>query len=62
MTSIVVTHDMANAFKVADRVVMLHHGKIIFDGTPEQIKTTDNEDVQRFVRGEADEEELAGLR
>lgn len=62
MTSIVVTHDMANAFKVSDRIVMLHHGKLIFDGTAEQIKTTDNEDVQRFVRGEADEEELAGLR
>ena len=62
MTSIVVTHDMATAFKVADRIVMIHQGKIIFDGTQEQIKASDNADVQRFVRGEADEAELAGLR
>lgn len=62
VTSIVVTHDMNNAFKVADRIVMLHGGKLIFDGTPEEIRATDDENVQRFVRGEADEEELAGLR
>ncbi len=62
MTSIVVTHDMANALKVADRLVMLHHGKLIFDGTPEQIQTTEDLNVRRFVKGEADEEELAGLR
>jgi phospholipid/cholesterol/gamma-HCH transport system ATP-binding protein len=61
MTSIVVTHDMATAFKVADRIVMIHLGKIIFDGTEEQIKASDNPNVQRFVRGEADEAELAGL-
>ena len=34
VTSIVVTHDMNSALKVADRIVMLHHGKIVFDGTP----------------------------
>src|SRR5690242_6568247 len=31
VTSITVTHDMASAFKIADRIVMLHEGKIIFD-------------------------------
>jgi phospholipid/cholesterol/gamma-HCH transport system ATP-binding protein len=62
VTAIVVTHDMANAMKVADRLVMLHHGKIIFDGTPEEIQSTLDENVQRFVKGEADEEELAGLK
>jgi ABC-type transporter Mla maintaining outer membrane lipid asymmetry ATPase subunit MlaF len=39
---------------------MLHEGKIIIDGSPEQIKTTDNDIVRRFVLGEADERELAG--
>ncbi len=34
VTSIIVTHDMQSAFKVADRIVMLHEGKVIFDGTP----------------------------
>jgi phospholipid/cholesterol/gamma-HCH transport system ATP-binding protein len=62
VTAIVVTHDMANALKVADRLVMLHHGKLIFNGTADEIEATENEIVQRFVRGEADEEELAGLR
>jgi phospholipid/cholesterol/gamma-HCH transport system ATP-binding protein len=61
VTSIVVTHDMASAFKVADRIVMLHEGRLIFDGTPEEIKRTDNQVVRRFVTGAADEEELASL-
>ena len=61
VTSIVVTHDMNSAFKVADRIVMLHEGRIIFDGTPEQIQTSENADVKRFVQGEAGETELATL-
>src|SRR5687768_6358826 len=36
VTSIVVTHDMQSAFKVADRIVMLHEGHIIFDGRSEE--------------------------
>jgi len=62
VTSVVVTHDMQSAFKVADRIVMLNEGKLIFDGTPEQIRSTDNPVVKRFVLGEAGEQELAGLR
>ncbi len=62
VTSIVVTHDMASAFKVADRIVMLHEGRAIFDGSAEQIKTTDNAVVRRFVTGAADEGELASLK
>jgi phospholipid/cholesterol/gamma-HCH transport system ATP-binding protein len=62
VTSLVVTHDMASAFKVADRIVMLHKGKIIFDGTPDEIRATKDPDVHHFVNGEASEEELAALR
>jgi len=62
VTSVVVTHDMHSAFKVGDRMVMLHEGHLIFDGTPEQIKESDNPLIRHFVRGEADESELAGLR
>ncbi len=62
VTSIVVTHDMQSAFKVADRIVMLYEGRFIFDGTPRQIQQTDNPIVRRFVLGEASEEELAVLR
>ena len=61
VTSVVVTHDMHSAFKVGDRMVMLHEGHLIFDGTPEQIKNSDNPVIRHFVRGEADEGELAAL-
>jgi phospholipid/cholesterol/gamma-HCH transport system ATP-binding protein len=61
VTSIVVTHDMQSAFKVADRIVMLNEGHLIFDGTPQEIQKTDNEVVKRFVLGEASEQELAQL-
>jgi phospholipid/cholesterol/gamma-HCH transport system ATP-binding protein len=62
VTSIVVTHDMQSALKVGDRIVMLSHGKIIFDGTPDEIQKTRDPVVHRFVTGEASEEELASLR
>ena len=62
VTSIVVTHDMNSAFKVADRIVMLHEGHIIFDGTPEEIQKSEIPEVKRFVEGEAGEQELATLK
>jgi phospholipid/cholesterol/gamma-HCH transport system ATP-binding protein len=62
VTSVVVTHDMQSAFKVGDRIVMLHEGHLIFDGTPQQIRASDDPVVRRFVLGEADEQELAALR
>ncbi|HMB96129.1 MAG TPA: ABC transporter ATP-binding protein [Tepidisphaeraceae bacterium] len=62
VTSIVVTHDMASAFKVGDRIVMLHEGKLIFDGTPQEIQRSEDPIVKRFVLGEASDEELAAVR
>jgi phospholipid/cholesterol/gamma-HCH transport system ATP-binding protein len=62
ITSVVVTHDMNSAFKVGNRIVMLHEGKLIIDGTPDEIRNSDNPIVRRFVIGEADEQELASLR
>jgi phospholipid/cholesterol/gamma-HCH transport system ATP-binding protein len=53
ITSIVVTHDMKSAFKVADRVLMLYDGKFIFDGTPEEIRQSPDERIQRFIAGDA---------
>jgi len=61
VTSIVVTHDMNSAMKVADRIVMLHEGKIIFSGTPDEIRATESPTVRQFVLGEASEKELATL-
>ena len=51
VTSIVVTHDMTSAYKVADRLVMLHDGKIVFSGTPQETRTTTNAIVHQFVEG-----------
>ncbi len=53
ITSIVVTHDMVSAYKVGDRIAMLHEGKIIEVGTPDEIKSTANPYVQQFIKGEA---------
>jgi len=54
VTSIIVTHDMVSAYKIADRIVMLHRGVIMYDGTPDDIKKTDNEVVKQFIEGRAD--------
>lgn len=62
VTSIVVTHDMASAFKVADRIVMLFEGKVIADGTPQDIKDSVDDRVMRFIEGRADADDLAALR
>lgn len=62
IASVAVTHDMASAYKIAERIVMLHEGKLIFNGTPEQMRNSDQSIVRRFVLGEADESELAALR
>ncbi len=53
-SSIVVTHDLDSAYKIADRICMLHDGKIIIDGTVEQIKHTTNPIVRQFIEGRAD--------
>lgn len=61
VTSVVVTHDMTSAYKVGDRIVMLHHGSIIADGPPELYRTTDDPRIRRFVDGRANQEDLAAL-
>jgi phospholipid/cholesterol/gamma-HCH transport system ATP-binding protein len=54
ITSVVVTHDINSAYKVGDRMTMLHEGKIIFSGTPEETRETDNEIVRQFIEGRAE--------
>lgn len=53
VTSVAVTHDMVSAYKIADRIAMLHEGKIIEVGTPQQIKRTKNPFVKQFITGSA---------
>jgi phospholipid/cholesterol/gamma-HCH transport system ATP-binding protein len=54
ITSVVVTHDLASAYKVADRIAMLHDGKIIFVGTPDEVRNSDNAIVRQFIEGRAE--------
>jgi phospholipid/cholesterol/gamma-HCH transport system ATP-binding protein len=51
VTSIVVTHDMKSAYKVADRIAMLYQGKIIFEGTPQEVQDSKHPVVYQFVNG-----------
>lgn len=60
-TAVVVTHDLASARKVANRILMLHEGKFILDTTPEELDHVQNEVVERFIAGRAGPEELAEL-
>lgn len=54
VTSIVVTHDMTSAFKVGNRIAMLHKGVIIGIGTPDEIKNTKDPVIRQFVTGSAE--------
>ena len=61
-TAVVVTHDMASARKVADRIVMLHEGRFILNTTPDKLADVRDETAVRFVEGRASPEELAELQ
>ena len=62
VTSVVVTHDMASARKVANRIVMLHAGEFIFDGTPESIDRCKDPRVRCFVEGRCSDDMLRTLK
>jgi phospholipid/cholesterol/gamma-HCH transport system ATP-binding protein len=49
LTSIVVTHDMALANKVADRIVFLHEARVVFFGTPAEMAQSELEIVREFL-------------
>ncbi len=53
ITSIVVTHDMHSAFMIADRLAMVHRGRIIASGTPDQFKAIADARVSDFIHGRA---------
>ena len=61
ITSVVVTHDMTAARKVAHRIVMLHKGRLIADASPDQIADLKDPNVASFVRGLPEDHELAGI-
>ena len=62
ITSVIVTHDMTSAYKIADRIVMLHNGKIVADGSADYIRNHPHPVVQQFINGQVSEDDLAVLR
>jgi phospholipid/cholesterol/gamma-HCH transport system ATP-binding protein len=51
VTSVVVTHDMKSAYRIADRIGMLYQGRIRYIGTPAEIQAADDPIVRAFVEG-----------
>jgi len=54
-TAVMVSHEIPEIFEIADRVGMLHEGRIVELGPPSAVQTSSNPIVQRFIRGEPDE-------
>jgi len=59
VTSIAVTHDMISAYKIADRIAMLHDGKIHAVGSPAEIQATTDPIVRKFITGMGETQEEA---
>jgi phospholipid/cholesterol/gamma-HCH transport system ATP-binding protein len=55
VTSLVVTHDMQSAYLIADRIALLHQGKIRFTGTPDEVRHTRDPVMRQFVEGRSEE-------
>lgn len=62
VTSVVVTHDMKSAYKIADRIIMFHQGKILADGDADYIRNHPHDVVQQFIHGRLSENDLAALK
>ena len=52
VTGLVVTHDMTSAFRVADRITLLHEGKARFTGTPADVRAARDDVLRGFVEGD----------
>ena len=58
MSVVVVTHELESAFKIADRIVVLDRGHIIFSGSVPEIKASSNSRIQNLINRIAEEEEF----
>ena len=61
-TCIIVTHDVASAFRIGTRMTMLYQGKIIEDAPPEQFKQSTNPVVRQFLSGSTEGPMLEGIQ
>jgi phospholipid/cholesterol/gamma-HCH transport system ATP-binding protein len=51
VTSVIVTHLMGSAFRIATRMAMLHHGRIVEEGSPDDLKKSNHPVVVQFLSG-----------
>ncbi|UCF48423.1 MAG: ATP-binding cassette domain-containing protein [Myxococcales bacterium] len=53
VTSVVVTHDIDTALAISDRIAMIHEGYVIFSGTPDELRASEDPRVRDFIEGNA---------
>jgi phospholipid/cholesterol/gamma-HCH transport system ATP-binding protein len=53
-TTLSITHDMASARKIADRIAMIHKGRIVWAGSAKEIDNSGNAFVDQFIHGRAE--------
>lgn len=58
MTIVIVTHELESVYIIADRIAMMHEGKIIAVGTKQELQKSKDPVVQQFLNRQADEEEI----
>ena len=60
VTSVMVTHDVRGAFRVADRIALLSEGKVVLQGTPEEFRASDHPKVKAFLERDFADAQLPG--
>ncbi len=56
LTLVMVTHELASAFAVADRIALIHEGRFLVTGTPEEVRASGDPVVRRFLDREPEDE------
>ena len=51
VTGVVISHDMKSAFRISDRIAMLYDGSVRIDGTPDEVRASDDPIVKGFIEG-----------
>ena len=53
-TTVTITHDMESAFRIGDRIAMIHKGRIIASAPPQEFRRLDDPRIQQFIHGRAE--------